>query len=328
MSPIKFDNRDLEEVSSHKHLGLTFNKNLTWNNHIDNIYLNANKKVILLSKLKNFIDRKTLEIMYTSFIRPSIEYASIIWNNCSETDGERLESIQKRAARIITGGIIRTSSELLYEEVGLEKLAKRRDRSLLLFFHKIMFGQCPQYLLTLKPPLRHARHNRNLRSRNVLDVPKARLEKYRNSVIPKAIRLWNELSNESKAIAEYKLFKECLYKNVPQVNELFYLGNREINIILARLRMKCSDLNGHLFQLKIIDNPSCKCGYFFEDSVHYFIVCPLFQQQRNALLNYVIAHAPFSLHILLNGSPELDNKVNKNIYLRVIEYVKNTKRFD
>ena len=327
-SPVIFDTHKLDLVNTHKHLGITLNKNLTWSDHIDNIFTSANKKVALLSKLKNLIDRRTLHTMYTSFIRPSLEYGSIIWNNCSEIDSDRPESIQRRAARIITGGIIRTPSALLYEEVGLEHLSKRRDKSLLLFFHKIMFDKSPEYLLSLKPTPTHTRHNRNLRTGNELDIPKSRIEKYKNSVIPKAITLWNQLSPDIKGLANYKLFKEKLDQNIPQTNQLFFMGNRKTNIILARLRMKCSDLKGHLFQLKIIDNPTCKCGYFYEDSIHYFFVCPRFTQQRNILHNYVIAHAPFTLQILLNGSPDLDNETNTDIYQHVIRYIEGTKRFD
>ena len=131
-SALYFDNHQLESEESHKHLGLTFNNNLTWKHHIDDIYLKANKKVSLLSKLKHLLDRQTLQIMYTSFVRPSLEYGNVIWDNCSEMESDRLENIQRRAARILTGGIIRTPSSLLYEESGLEPLAKRRERNIVL----------------------------------------------------------------------------------------------------------------------------------------------------------------------------------------------------
>jgi hypothetical protein len=41
--------------------------------------------------------------MYLIFIRPLLEYAGEVWDNCTLADSERLEKIQLEAARIVTG---------------------------------------------------------------------------------------------------------------------------------------------------------------------------------------------------------------------------------
>jgi hypothetical protein len=147
--PLSFDNHVLDLVDFHKHLGITFNSTLTWNEHVESICGKANKKIFVMSRLKNILDRKTLLTIYTSFVRPSLEYGSIIWQNCTQAEGNKLERIQLRAAKIITGGIIRTSSSLLYEELNLEKLECRRNRQVLLFFHKLLHNKVPNYLESL-----------------------------------------------------------------------------------------------------------------------------------------------------------------------------------
>ena len=30
---------------------------------------------------------------------------------------------------------------------------------------------------------------------------------------------------------------------------------------MAQLRLQCSNLNGHLYSMKIIDSPACSCGF-------------------------------------------------------------------
>ena len=79
------------------------------------------------------VDRKSLITMYTSFFRSGMEHGSIVYCNCSDTDDETLESVQRRAFKIITGGIIRTPTLNLYNEIGLETLKKGRERSVLFF---------------------------------------------------------------------------------------------------------------------------------------------------------------------------------------------------
>ena len=89
--------------------------------------------------------------MYTSFIRPGVEYGSIVFCNCTETEDEILETVQRRAFKIITGGIVRTPTNNLYNEIDMETLKARRERNVLLFFFKIIYNMVPSYLQELKP---------------------------------------------------------------------------------------------------------------------------------------------------------------------------------
>ena len=101
-----------------------------------------------------------------------------------------------------------------------------------------------------------------------------------------------------------------------------------MNIVLARLRMNCSNLNGHLFNLKLTDNPSCPCGYFFEDSVHFFFYLSIVHTGKPHLHNYVSRLARnFNLSVLLHGSPNLGTQDNASIIKSVILFIKATMRF-
>ena len=59
-----------------------------------------------MEKLKFKLDRKSLEIIYTAFIRPLVEYGDIIWDNCSQYEKDELDQIQNDAARITTGALV------------------------------------------------------------------------------------------------------------------------------------------------------------------------------------------------------------------------------
>ena len=51
--PLLDDGKALENVASHKHLGLILNNKLTWRDHIDSVSTGANKKLNSLGHLKN-----------------------------------------------------------------------------------------------------------------------------------------------------------------------------------------------------------------------------------------------------------------------------------
>ena len=105
-----------------------------------------------MRKLKFQLDRKSLEIIYTSFIRPLLEYSNVVWDNCTQYESNDLEKIQNEAARIVTGATKLTSLQSLYIETGWESLASRRQKSKLVHFYKMQNEMTPEYLSSLAPP--------------------------------------------------------------------------------------------------------------------------------------------------------------------------------
>ena len=99
--PLLMTNCQIQEVDSHKHLGLHFSNNGSWHNHIESIKEKAWQRVNVMRKLKFLLDRKSLEIIYISFIRPLLEYGDTIWDNCTLYEKRELDKIQNEAARIV-----------------------------------------------------------------------------------------------------------------------------------------------------------------------------------------------------------------------------------
>ena len=56
-----------------------------------------------MHRLKVVLDRKSLEVIYISFIRPILEYGDTLWDNCTQYEKRELDRIQNEAARIVTG---------------------------------------------------------------------------------------------------------------------------------------------------------------------------------------------------------------------------------
>ena len=76
----------------HEHLGLTLSSNLSWRAHILKIHQKASKKLNLLKPLKYNLSRYTLEVLFKSLVLSSLEYADLVWDGCSESDSNLLES--------------------------------------------------------------------------------------------------------------------------------------------------------------------------------------------------------------------------------------------
>ena len=91
---IVFDCMALPESGTHKHLGLTFNSDLSWSSHIKSVLDSVSPMADVLKKLKYKVDKESLEKIYFSFIRPKLEYGSFIWDNCQKARKKNLRSFR------------------------------------------------------------------------------------------------------------------------------------------------------------------------------------------------------------------------------------------
>ena len=198
--PLSFSGANLESVSVHKHLGLTFSSDLKWNNHVDDINARADKRLCQLEALRFKLNRKNLEMLYISYTRPIVEYSDVAFDNISDGDNTRLERIQKRAGKTVSGAIKGTAYATILPELGWESLQARRERRKLIFFADIVHGKAPSYLQQDPPPSVQIRtQNRyQLRNRSDLSQFHTRTETFRNSFFPWTTNNWNSTDETIK----------------------------------------------------------------------------------------------------------------------------------
>jgi hypothetical protein len=89
---------------------------------VDKLIESASKQLNVLRKLKYHLNRNYLETNYLTFIRPVLEYASEVWDNCGQINSDRLEKVQLEAARISTGLPSFASINSIYIETGWGKV--------------------------------------------------------------------------------------------------------------------------------------------------------------------------------------------------------------
>ena len=216
---LTFQNSEIEEVLVHKHLGLHLSADMKWTSHINNLQKKANQRLNLMKRLKFKLDRKSLETIYMSFIRPTLEYSDCVWAGTYENELSKLDAIQVDAMRIVSGAIARSKINNLYEELCWPTLSQRRVEHSLVMFYKILHDMVPQYLQDLMPQKVCDRTHHNLRSGQNVDTPFTRLDCYRRSFFPFAIREWNNLSNEAKSSNS---LKDLGMKSILKINRIYY----------------------------------------------------------------------------------------------------------
>lgn len=319
-------NQQISEVETHKHLGIFLSNDCTWHKHVDYIKEKAWNRINVMRRLKFKIDRKSLEIIYTAFIRPILEYADVIWDNCTQYEKQELEKIQNEAARIATGTTKLISLVNLNKEIRWDPLEKRRKDHKLTLFYKMQTNMTPSYLSLLVPQTISSISHYNLRNADNLQTINARTAQYANSFLPSTVRDWNNLPAEAAQSDSLTTFKNYLNRDRLPVPKYFYTGTRQSQILHTRLRTNCSSLNNDLFFKNITDSPLCRCGNI-ETTQHFFFQCRYYHEQRAELLDSVSHFANVSLNLLLSGDASLPFETNVTIFERTQKYIRDTKRF-
>ena len=206
------NNQTIERVTNHKHLGLILSSDLTWGDHVLEIAKKGRKLLNFLYPLKMYVDRRTLEQAYISFIRPIFEYGDVVWDSTKTDDHtyDMLEKINADAARLVSGPTARCHLDKLYEENKWETLSHRRKNHRLTVFYKMVYGLVPEYLLNLMPSRIESRTRHNLRNKNEYDSPFCRINAHKYSFLPSTIRDWNDLDNKLKESPSIESFKKAL----------------------------------------------------------------------------------------------------------------------
>ena len=124
-------------------LGVSVASDLSWNEHISSVAKSAARKIGFLFRSKRFFTPLHLLTLYKAQIRPCLEYGSHLWRGASKYSLASLDTIQKRAIRLIDDSALTDS---------LDSLAHRRNVSAPSLYYRYYHGRCSDELKSVIPP--------------------------------------------------------------------------------------------------------------------------------------------------------------------------------
>ena len=75
----------------------------------------VSRRVFLLPKLRYIVDIDTRKLFFNVHTKPHIDYASVVWDECSDVLKKRLNSLHKRAVKLILPDTTLTIDQKLKE---------------------------------------------------------------------------------------------------------------------------------------------------------------------------------------------------------------------
>ncbi|KAG5898378.1 hypothetical protein JTB14_015809 [Gonioctena quinquepunctata] len=171
-------------------LGITISNNLSWENHVESIAKSASQKLGFSFRAKSYFTPTQLLMIYKAQIRPVLEYCSHIWSAAPKHILRLLDSVQKRAIRLVGDASLTNS---------LTCLEHRRKVSDLSLFYRYFHGRCSSEISTIVPALAvSSRLTRQVQSSHpfVVTLETCRTSLFKDSFIQRTARLWNSMPRE------------------------------------------------------------------------------------------------------------------------------------
>ena len=101
---LRIDDEQLEEAREVRFLGLTYQSNMCWDSHCNQLAKRASQRASQLYKLRMLgVPAKNLIQVYSMWIRPLFTYANAAWITASNKCIEKLQKVQNRALRTCLG---------------------------------------------------------------------------------------------------------------------------------------------------------------------------------------------------------------------------------
>ena len=140
---LKLNGKRLYPTNSVKYLGVKIDEHLTWKPQIDGISTKLNKANAILSKVRYFVDQKTLKAIYHAIFESHLYSSSLVWaHNFNST--KRLFILQKKALKLMFFRRKEAHTNPLFKDFNILKFPDKIALGNSIFIHKSFKHQLHQ----------------------------------------------------------------------------------------------------------------------------------------------------------------------------------------
>ena len=107
---LRLKSSELNQVHSHKLLGLTIDSQLSFDQHVDDLCKTSAQRIAVLRKIRRSLPLEQRKLYYNAMIKQTMLYASTVWTSCSVENIQKVFRLQKRTASVILGADTKANS--------------------------------------------------------------------------------------------------------------------------------------------------------------------------------------------------------------------------
>jgi hypothetical protein len=133
---VNLDNSPIHQSHSTKYHGIIINDKLDWKDHIASLKSKFARNSYVLTKLKPYVNKHTLKLIYYSLIYPHLQYGIANYGSAATYHLDPIVKLQKRIIRNICYQPARTHTNQLFLENDILKLNDIQKLQIAKLMHK------------------------------------------------------------------------------------------------------------------------------------------------------------------------------------------------
>ena len=196
-------NTKIKLEESAKYLGISIDSKLKWKPQYNSLCKKANGVLAFLRRNFHSCPTQIKNNCYKTLVRPILDYGGTVWDPHYMKDKEKIEKIQKRAARFVTNNYRFESgnTKINMQNLNWEPLEERRAKAKVTSLFKARLG-------LVDIPLNNLNINNRSGGKGYQNyiIPSSNVDSHMHSYYPSTTRLWNMLPQDIRNSENQNIF--------------------------------------------------------------------------------------------------------------------------
>ena len=190
-----YDDRVIHATETYKYLGTILDSTLSFSTNFDRMYKKTTSKLRRLYSLRMYFDSSTKAKIFKAMILPCITYNCTVNLNLTQTQRQKLQTIDRLAEKIIGKKQTSIENEIKKHSVMLVRKCVQKET-------------CENF----KDYFKIQSHDRVTRNNNyLLQIPKTKLKYAKNGFFSMGVTLYNELPTKTRKIENFNAFRKDVF---------------------------------------------------------------------------------------------------------------------
>ena len=222
---VKFKQSLLKRKNSLKYLCVHLDCELNWKTHINKISKKLSKTCGMIFKLRHYVPKSTLKLVYYSLFHSTLQYSLLNWGRASKSHLQKLRILQNKIIRASLFCPRKYPTFLLYSRFGVLQLDDMIKMEFAKFANKFYNKKLPNSFDNYFTDLKYI-HNYNTRQKDRSNFYHryVRSETGRKKLQHICVNVWENISLQSRNcsfVIFKKKFKQNCIANYCDKDELF-----------------------------------------------------------------------------------------------------------
>ena len=181
---VQINGKQIKEKEFTKYLGILIDNKVSWPAHKKYADIKISKGIGVLTKLRYYVSKETLRMLYFSFVQPHLDYGLLVWGGSNKCVSNPIRKNLKKTIRRMLFKKFNDSTELLFKELNILDFDSQHNLIIGKFMWQVNNKEIPRNISKLF----HVKGN-NIK----YHIPSGYLNVIKNSVLFQGPKFWNEI---------------------------------------------------------------------------------------------------------------------------------------